>query len=136
MKVEPGPREYADPELTWTIGDGDQHGGRFTHDQRIRSDAQFDGLRQAFKRQFGGRKAENPGEDEDTDPTPHSENLLLAEYLFSLVFLSMYREKGVPTMKIDAAKGVADQDAGDSLESLARSAVSLFPAPWRRLSTL
>lgn len=109
---------YADPELPWTIGGGDEHGGRSIHDQRIRSDVEFDGLRQTFKRQFGKRKAENPGEDEDTDPTPHSENLLLAEYLFSLVFLSMYREKGVPTMKIDAVKEVADQDAGDFTRKL------------------
>ena len=125
MTTESGSQVYA--ENLWTIGDGDQHGGRSIHDQRIRSDVWFDDLRMAFdnlRKEFeinhGGKKKRNAkkrAEDtQDNAAAPQYEYLLLAEYLFSLVFLSMYRTrepKDGPTMKIDATRKVADGDADD-----------------------
>lgn len=109
MTVEPPKPGDKNPsvlaaESSWTIGDATEHGGRSIHDQRIRSDEGFGDLRQRFEIKFGKKSR-------------HRENLLLAEYLFSLVFFSMYREKG-PTMNIDVRGKVHDHSAAEFNEKL------------------
>lgn len=101
--VTPGLRVYG---KGWKIGDATEHGGRPIHDQRVRSDPRFVDLRKQFKKIFGTRAIKNP-EDNEIERALH-ENLLLADYLFSLVFLSVCREKG-PTMKVDINRQVDDK---------------------------
>lgn len=116
LYVKPdGHRVHA--EKLWTIGDGGEHGGRSLHDQRIRSDEAFDGLREGFERQFKDRNPKQSKEKGKEAPACPSHNLLLAEYLFSLVFISMYREAGA-TMTIDAAKEVDDRSVDEFTKKL------------------
>lgn len=132
LAVLPGKRE--DAESLWTIGDGGEYGGRSLREQRVRSDEGFGSLRKSFERKFrdwrgkgkqptGKGKGKGPDnedeepDDEDGELVIHSENLLLAEYLFSLVFLSMFRAKG-PTMKIAANASVNDDSADDFAKKL------------------
>ena len=110
MTVEPGQRVEA--ENSWTFGDGDEHGGRSIRDQRVRSDTQFDDLRSKFENQFGTKR-----KDKDQGRALPPETLLLAEYLFSLVFLSMYRQSA-PTMEIDIASEVDRGSAKEFNEKL------------------
>ncbi len=120
LAVFDDPRVFA--EDIWVIGDKDEYRGRSLHQQRVRSDEGFGELREAFEKisnsnskgKGKGRKGKERRNDRDEDPqnededlAPHSENLLLAEYLFSLVFLWMYRQKG-PTLKINAEATVSD----------------------------
>lgn len=88
----------------WRIGNGGEHGGRSLQDQRIRSDPLFGSLRDEFQKKFGGTRIRRR---QGVGGIPmHDGHLLVTEYLFSLVFLSMYREKGA-TMKIQNAAELA-----------------------------
>eukprot|EP00903_Cladosiphon_okamuranus_P012871 g12021.t1 len=104
-------------ENLWVIGDAGEYGGRSLHEQRVRSDEGFGSLRTKFETTF--RKSRNTTNPNDEELAAHSENLLLAEYLFSLAFLSMFRENG-PTMKIVANATVSDASA-DEFEAKLKS---------------
>lgn len=125
------PRVFA--KNVWVIGNNEEYRGRSLHQQRVRSDEGFGELRDKFEKKYEIKSRDPKGsdkgrkgmgkrrKDENKEPNdegeepndkakklaPHSENLLLAEYLFSLVFLSLYREKG-PTMKISANANVSN----------------------------
>ena len=130
-RVDPpvDPRVLAEKE--WTMGNGGEHGGRSLHEQRVRSDEGFCFLRSRFEAKFGKKrntaapkdkgerpkdKGEGPGHKdggpEDDEKALHSENLLLAEYLFSLAFLSIFRVRG-PTLRINANKPVDGASVDD-----------------------
>lgn len=119
VEVEPGTPVAG--SSSWTIGDGDKHhGGRSVEDQRIRSDPVFGELWDHAK-QFGSKTI---GKGKKGRVTFHAGHLLLAEYLFSLVFLSMYRENGRTmqiTNAVEQAKRLDDRSAttfGEKLDQV------------------
>lgn len=137
LEVEPDKKQIA--QKPWKIGNGNEHGGRSIHDQRIRSDPGFGVLRAKFRAKFEkkrktgkrkGRAGALPDDDDDLGEIGkrkgkavalHDGHLLVAEYLFSLVFLSMYRDEGA-TMQInnavELASGVNDDSVNKFNESL------------------
>lgn len=114
LEVKPGQTYGGRKE--WAMGNWDEHGGRAIEDQRIRSDGAFGKLRENVERILGTRKI---GRGDRGEVGFHAGHLLVAEYLFSLVFLSMYRGQG-RTMHIeDAVKkaGEVDDQSADEFEA-------------------
>ncbi|CBJ31706.1 conserved unknown protein [Ectocarpus siliculosus] len=108
LPLELGPDSEIRADSDWEIGNHDQPGGRSLEDQRIRDDPGFTELRARFNRQFGPRggkqrRGKNISTPTENDRQPsvalHDGHLLLAEYLFSLVCLSMFRQEGL-TMRM------------------------------------
>lgn len=114
LQVEPGQTVVGGE---WKLGDGNEHGGRSIQDQRVRSDLAFATLREKFKEEFATkmkrrgcqREKVSKGKGQRNAVALHDGHLLVAEYLFSLVFLSMYRDKGRTTQisnAVELASGV------------------------------
>lgn len=118
LEVPPG--ETKEGTTEWEMGNGGEHGGRSLQDQRIRSDPAFGKLRVDVESILGKRRI---GRGEEGEVTFHAGHLLVAEYLFSLVFLSMYRGKGRGdgwTMQIQNAAekaGKVDDSSVDEFET-------------------
>lgn len=106
LELAPGAEEKA--RAKWSIGDHEEHGGRSLEDQRIRADPGFTTLRARFNLKFGPRTSKKRRENkicsqDKNDPKKsvvlHDGHLLMAEYLFSLVCLSIFRKDG-PTLRM------------------------------------
>lgn len=105
------------------VGNAEEPGGRSLEDQRIRSDPAFTKLRTQFYSKFGGRggkkrqshKMLTTGGNSPQKPvTLHDGHLLVAEYLFSLTCLSMFRQDR-KTMRMKSLPG---NETNESLENL------------------
>ncbi|CAM9177501.1 unnamed protein product [Ectocarpus sp. 13 AM-2016] len=97
LELAPGSEECASG--CWEIGNQAEEGGRSLEDQRIRSDLAFQQLRSRFYSKFGRRGSRRrKGYSIPINPWTwvalHDGHLMLAEYLFSLVCLSMFRQEG------------------------------------------
>lgn len=92
LEVTPG--HPVPGKTSWKIGDGDEHGGRSIRDQRIRSDSAFGELMAHVQKELKDLFVKNKERG-----YAHSGHILLADYLYSLVFLSIFRERG-RTMRI------------------------------------
>ncbi|CAM9719306.1 unnamed protein product, partial [Pylaiella littoralis] len=119
LELAPGDKKEAAEE--WEIGNHNEPGGRSLEDQRIRSDPGFTKLRTRFNSTFGARgdkkrrqqsKILTPNDNSlgKTTVALHDGHLLLAEYLFSLVCLSMFRKEGLTMRMKGPETGPVNED--------------------------
>lgn len=104
LPLELAPGSEARASGCWVIGNDAEKGGRSLEGQRIRSDLAFQQLRSRFYSEFGRRGSRrrkdyripisSRGNSPPTSVALHDGHLMLAEYLFSLVCLSMFRQEG------------------------------------------